>query len=630
MSSGDTQGVDAPRLPDRGWPDLERFTRSEDAGDVAEWWENLGADSNRFLDEGLRLWSLVFDGDTTWCKRRVINLRFIEERRGNWESSIDFTVPDELKSITLCDGGRRTFWVPLAMYRKSLLPITHMKALDERDGIVPTASSAISTQFAFAILMGLASRTPLADSLPADLLWKISSPNLVEVERASDELLERMWSRVRQDGSMADNQMFLTALRILSANSLVIMEIRKKERWRQRVIRLSSDGPIRVSRRLWEALGWRPLTVAPRVLFGGNALTYHMEIDPPSQVLVADSRLLFAWFHPKANLSGDHRELKEPGHRTRLGVRQRLWRWWVQGSLHRRKWQASDDRVTQEIRAQCTTRCWDYVTGSAEPMGGHIRASNKRLPDLRTGRDVYGVFQIFPQYMGLLPQFRLVALVNTIFIAALAFGLDSSLSLHRQALERLFQSDPETLVVIALAVVGIGGSMTIVPREHLLTTFVLRPWRNYLFVILALTTLDAAAILWFGGGWLRKGANPNLLLPGWLQSALLASLGVAVALTLVIYVTTQRIKWAETRGSRFWRRIGLRFRRTVYAHGKFPDERIAAGVGAESPPTSNKVGYDAIIEALFVDLYLRDESQRELGNRGVPPSIRHEPAERGI
>ena len=30
---------------------------------------------------------------------------------------------------------------------------------------------------------------------------------------------------------------------------------------------------------------------------------------------------------------------------------------------------------------------------------------------------------------------------------------------------------------------------------------------------------------------------------------------------------------------------------------------------------------DAMIEALFVDQYLRDESQRELGNRGVPPSI---------
>ena len=36
-----------------------------------------------------------------------------------------------------------------------------------------------------------------------------------------------------------------------------------------------------------------------------------------------------------------------------------------------------------------------------------------------------------------------------------------------------------------------------------------------------------------------------------------------------------------------------------------------------------------MIEALFVDQYLRDESQRELGNRGVPPSIRHESRERG-
>ena len=80
-------------------------------------------------------------------------------------------------------------------------------------------------------------------------------------------------------------------------------------------------------------------------------------------------------------------------------------------------------------------------------------------------------FKYSPKYMGLLPQFRLVALVNTLFIAALALGLDSSLFRHREALEELFRSEPEILVVIALAVVGIGGSMTIVPREHVLNMF---------------------------------------------------------------------------------------------------------------------------------------------------------------
>ena len=54
------------------------------------------------------------------------------------------------------------------------------------------------------------------------------------------------------------------------------------------------------------------------------------------------------------------------------------------------------------------------------------------------------------------------------------------------------------------------------------------------------------------------------------------SLGAAVVFTLVIYVTTQRIKWTETRGSCSWRTIGLRFRRVAYPHGKFPDERSAA------------------------------------------------------
>ena len=171
-------------------------------------------------------------------------------------------------------------------------------------------------------------------------------------------------------------------------------------------------------------------------------------------------------------------------------------------------------------------------------------------------------------------------------------------------------------MVIALAVVGIGGSMTIVPREHVLTTFVLRPWRSYLFVILTLTVLDTAGILWFGGGWGQKGANRVPLLPGWVQVGLLVSLGVAVALTLVIYVTTQRIKWTETRGLGSWRTTGLRFRRMAYPHGKFPDERTAARGDAEHPPDPSD--QDAMIEALFVDQYLRDELQRELGEPWRP------------
>ncbi len=40
--------------------------------------------------------------------------------------------------------------------------------------------------------------------------------------------------------------------------------------------------------------------------------------------------------------------------------------------------------------------------------------------------------------------------------------------------------------------------------------------------------------------------------------------------------------------------------------------------------------HDEMIEALYVDQYLRDAAQGELANRGVPPSIRHESSERGI
>ena len=72
--------------------------------------------------------------------------------------------------------------------------------------------------------MGWHRERHLGASLPVHLLWKISSPNLVEVERATNELLEGRWSAVRQDGDEADKQAFLTALRILGRESLVVID----------------------------------------------------------------------------------------------------------------------------------------------------------------------------------------------------------------------------------------------------------------------------------------------------------------------------------------------------------------------------------------------------------------------
>ena len=98
---------------------------------------------------------------------------------------------------------------------------------------------------------------------------------------------------------------------------VVVIEIPKKQQGKQRVIdsraTVQFGSAADCGRHLaGDRLPWRrgSSSVVTR-------LTDHMEIDPPSQVLVADSRLLFAWFHPKTDAAGRHRELRGTGHPPR-------------------------------------------------------------------------------------------------------------------------------------------------------------------------------------------------------------------------------------------------------------------------------------------------------------------------
>ena len=603
----------------RGWPEIRQFESDLDAEAVAAWWDRAGFRRSEFTAQGRSLATLVLDGD--WCRRRVINLHFVEERRGKWHSSVDFEMPRELDHLELCDAGRKRRWLPVAMYRKHLLPITHMQTRDEDDRIVPTASSAVSAQLAFAMLMGRASLTSLDLSLAAPLLWRIACPNSVASDEAMAEFLKRHWPTASLGQSLLHRQQFLLALRCLAGSALIVTEVHEKDRGEQRVLNLYSDGPVRVSRRFWEMAGWRPLTVAPRVVFGGNAVSYDMEIEPPQQILVADSRLLFSYFQPRQSLSPPEPELGHPldppAPRPPLKAGHRLWRWWIAGSRHRPKRHGPEDALTLSIREQSMDRRWDHVEGSAEPMTAHVRVRGSRFARMGQGRDVYAIFQFYPQYVGQLLQFLFVGGINLAFLAIV------TRSVHDPTMEPLLAQHPDVLLIAVLAVVGIGGSITLVPREHVLTTFVLRPWRQYVVVILFLTLAGSALVLVYGGPWGMTGRPWSV--PGWTHGLLRAATWLAFVTWLVLAAITLRVRKAETRGTRSWKRVGLRFRLAQYPCGKALDER---GLGAITD--DQRVRQRAAIESLYVDQYLRDDSQRVLLNRGIPVSIRHEPTERGF
>ena len=102
----DARALHEPGLPDRGWPELNNFTRSEDADDVAQWWEHLRDDWKRFFEDGggYGPWSLMrsqrgagVDLSTCGSSRNA----------GAAGSRVSSSRSLAFESMTLCDGGRR-------------------------------------------------------------------------------------------------------------------------------------------------------------------------------------------------------------------------------------------------------------------------------------------------------------------------------------------------------------------------------------------------------------------------------------------------------------------------------------------------------------------------------------------
>lgn len=94
------------------------------------------------FSEGEKLVRLFFHGD--WCRRRVLRLEFIQERRGEWTVNIDFRVPEELADIELLHTDHELL-VPILTFSKDYMPRAHVTTSDERGdrfSIAPVAESA--------------------------------------------------------------------------------------------------------------------------------------------------------------------------------------------------------------------------------------------------------------------------------------------------------------------------------------------------------------------------------------------------------------------------------------------------------------------------------------------------------
>ena len=557
-------------------------------------------------------------GDPLWCRRRTVSLQFIDERRGEWTRTVDALIPDRVKELQALNREEKGVIVPLLTTTKDLLPLAQVTITqDGKDDYVPLESLSVSRRLAHVVLLSAASDAGLCPACLNDQLWKLTSADTIESEVALRDIRGGGLFEIpsspclvhpassggpspQPPGRSAD---LIMLTRIFRRSMYLLPCMQEEDVGKRKVITVRSDGPVRIWRKWREVFGFAPLLVAPRIVFGGEAQAYHAELMSPERVMVADARLLYGYYSECATSTEDHElipaeTLALPGQAVGL------------------------------VRTEAIANYrgfWGSVEGSVEPMSAHIRCSHKRMPRIAQGRDAFAAFQLYPQFTGVLSEIIFAAAANVAFLIALFIGVRTG------RLNGIMTHDPETIFIVAILLAGLGAGFALYPKEQLITSLTLRPWRRIVTMLFGLAIAVPLTIIW---GSNDKGLHI------W-YPALWAEVSLGVLLMVWLVAISIRPFMAETTGSQWrWQITGITVRRmgnsvrflSLYKALDDPElvARLSRSRGRWKSRRDKRITRKrAKVEKKFADYYLIDSKQRRLFSQGIPPAVRHEHAERG-
>jgi hypothetical protein len=553
-------------------------------------------ESDDLCEQGSALWKHFFTDAKEWCHRRALLLHFLEERRGQWTVNVDFDMPD-VRHIRLLSPNEDRLRLPLLTFPKDLLPIAHVDIRDETDNLVSLENSLLSRKLALAVLLSRAEKAKLCVEHAPGLLWQLTDGNTISAFQAWTSLKNLSSTGAPTTPANLHGRLELAmAARMFYRSMYLVLLFRSADISARKIVEVSHDGPIRITRRWSETFGLSPFTIAPNAEFGGNAESYHVQILPPERLTVVDSRLLYGYFAPKALTDKSS---------------------YAYGSLADLRIEGSDgllDRagLTEWVKESSPVHWWGNVEGPAEPMSAHVRCSGDRMPGLEQGRDCYGIFLLYPQFSGLITQILVAGIINLLFVFAYVAGLQAG------GLSDIPRNHPEVGFILAALVVGFGATLTLYPKEHLLTSAVMRPWRRGEALLIGFTIAVPFTSVW--------GNSPPMPVL-WVEA------GVDALVFVYVSLISYRPWDSETNGGQYWWTTGLGFRRSSFPDWVVQDDSEIADRELNDPAwrrerRRNLDSQQRRIERLYVKSYLVEDNRRALFNQGIPPATRHARSER--
>jgi hypothetical protein len=580
------------------------------------------------LSEGDRLVDLFFaDGAPggPWCHRRVVMLRFLAERRGQWTVSVDFTLDKRFRKVpSLLE--RNEGLVPLLTFSKDVMPAAHVRTRDEKGDVFALASTRKSRLIECMMLITLAHRADvlcdvhgfLADLTDTDP--RLAEPAFQEVERC----VESKWASLGAQATHGVEALvkFACAARLFRRSIILLAPFPKVPRGEtvHKIVSVTFDAPIRLTKYAPEFAGYAPLRVAPQTIFGGDASSYHVQFEPPDGVVVVHTRMLFAYTAQDPRTGArvfDLEDLPDDylcDHKRRTAVANGLSRLGLRPPLENEPEVVTRPLPKDLVRAQWH-RWWGTVLGSAEPLSAHVRVSARRLPGLIQGRDVIAMFQLYPD-MSAFAGLLIGAGVNFLFLLALYLAVHGDLSL----IPKTWKDHPEPLFIVGALIAGFGSGLALYRRDHIITEQVARPWR-LLFGLQVGAVLVALAALLTSVGQSKATASACTAI-SWLFYVAAAGIVYLALISLRAWV-------AQRAGGRVlygWQ--GFVARRRWFKRHWYTDEH---GVRGRSWGPLSKFGVRRAkgIIRHTAEHYLNESYRRTLFNQGIPAASRHDPGSRG-
>ncbi len=575
------------------------------------------------LSEGDALVELFFadEAGEQWCHRRVVALRFLAARRGQWTTVVDFTLDKRFGEVVPLSQGDEVL-IPLFTFNKDVMPPAHVRTEDEKGDVLALGSTRPSRLIECMMLIALASKAEIltedAERIYEDLAnLTDTDPRLATCGYEGVECHLHRHSASFDAGDTRRTTAlvrFASAARLFQRSTILLVPFRKwaVRKSAHKIVTFTYDAPIRLTKYAPELVGYSPLRVAPLTIFGGNAESYHVQLEPPDGVVVVNTRLLYAY---TANKSRPCRRafpeedlpdqvLHDLAHRAPLAL-----------GLSRLGLKSYGDKgspvtarpLSRRMLNAGWSRWWGTVLGSAEPLAAHVRVNAGKLPSLIEGRDAITMFQLYPD-MSAFSGLLVGALLNYAFVLALF------LAVHRHLPLISSTSPPEPLFIVGALVAGFGSGLALYRREHLITEQVARPWRLLFGVQVLMTILSLAALLTH----IDDGLTPDKRT--WISWFFLAA-SVALACLAAISLRAWVAQRAGGRLRYGWQGFGPR-RRWFRWHW-YPDD-----LGKAHVSTQGAMRAERLIKHT-AEHYLNERYRRTLFNQGIPAASRHDPGSRG-